>query len=203
MTICNKIDGWEFNDLSLYCFFFLWNGFILFEQLSLKPWPLEGLYEERRVNSVRFEDLYLAAFSKLKVYPRKKRNSQKAWLELGRNDQNGIKCLFPTGELHILKYYYWKEAMETPLNGLTGMDALRKVLLLVGGCKGQFMYRHNKWNVYLQEAGELTHSLNKERARCHSSTGHTVDNMTTSCLPKSTGGDRFIQNLLYLIHYMY
>lgn len=83
--------------------------------------------------------------------------------------------------------------METPLNGLTGMDALRKVLLLVGDCKGQFMYRHNKWNVYLQEAGELTHSLNKERARCHSSMGYTVDNMTTSCLPKSTGGDRCIQ----------
>lgn len=34
--------------------------------------------------------------------------------------------------------------METPLNGLTGMDALRKVWLVVGGCKDQFKYRHNK-----------------------------------------------------------
>lgn len=31
----------------------------------------------------------------------------------------------------------------------------------------------------------------------------TVENTTTSCLPKCTGGDRFMQNMVYLIYTLF
>ena len=124
--------------------------------------------------------------------------SQRAQLETGRNEQNGIKCLFPTRELHVLKCYYWEKGNWNSSK-----------------CRvwGEYLDKHVFWQETVRDnlcidTGNETYTSRKVSKHMPSFNKDNVPGVISALgarwriqkflSSKSAGEDRFIQNMLYL-----